>query len=117
MITALMPVFPDIWIGADVYAPYPSVTLVVLEKQLIEVATLIRQSVQLGEILRIDRTYVSCHSSQMLRLVSTSDTLVDLGASETACYHNRCAPSLTELLKAVQTQELQTIELFLVRLI
>lgn len=31
MITALMPIFPDIWIGADVYAPYPAVTLVVLE--------------------------------------------------------------------------------------
>lgn len=51
MITALMPVLPDIWISADVNASYPAVALVVLEKQLIEVATLIRQSIQLGKIL------------------------------------------------------------------
>ena len=117
MITALMSVFPYIWVSADVYAPNPAVTLVVLEKQLIEVATLIRQSIQLGKILGIDRTYISCHSSQMLRFVSTSDTLVYLGASETACYHNRCAPRLTKLFKAVQAQELQAIELFLVWLV
>lgn len=51
MITALMPVFLYIWIGADVYASDPSVALVVLEKKLIKVATLIRQSIQLGKIL------------------------------------------------------------------
>lgn len=51
MITTLMSVFPDIWVCADVYAPNPAVTLVVLEKQLIKVATLIRQSIQLGKIL------------------------------------------------------------------
>ena len=112
-----MSVFPDICIGADVYAPDPAITLVVLEKQLIKVATLISQSIQLGKILGIDRTYVSCHPSQMLRFVSTSDTLVNLGASETACYDNRCAPRLTELLKTVKAQELQTIELFLVWMI
>lgn len=112
-----MPVFPYVWIGADMYAPYPSVTLVVLEKQLIEVATLIRQSIQLGKILGIDRTYVSCHSSQMLRFDSASDTLVYLGATETACYHDRCAPRLTKLFQTIQTQELQTIELFLVWLV
>ena len=51
MITALMPILPDIWISADMNASYPTVTLVILEKQLIEVATLIRQLIQLGEIL------------------------------------------------------------------
>ena len=51
MVTALMPVLPDIWICANVYAPHSAVTLIVLEKQLIEVATLIRQSIQLGKIL------------------------------------------------------------------
>ena len=51
MITALMPIFPDIWMSADVNASYTAVALVVLEKQLIEVATLIRQSIQLGEVL------------------------------------------------------------------
>ena len=42
MVTALMSVFPDIWISTDVNASYPTITLVVLEKQLIEVATLVR---------------------------------------------------------------------------
>ena len=51
MVTTLMSVFPDIWVCADVYAPNPSITLVVLEKQLIKVATLIRQSIQLGKVL------------------------------------------------------------------
>ena len=51
MVTALMPVFPYIWIGANMYAPYPSVTLIVLEKQLIKVTTLVRQSIQLYKVL------------------------------------------------------------------
>ena len=112
-----MSVFPDIWISTNVNASYPTVTLVVLEKQLIEVATLVRQSIQLAKILGIDWTYISCHSSQMLRFVSTSDTLINLGASETTCYHDRCAPRLTKLLQTIQAQELHAVELFMVWLV
>lgn len=87
-----MPVPTDINVRADMNTPRLPVALVVLKQKLIKVTHFVGEHKEFGEVLRVNRSDVCRHSSQVLAVGGTANTPVNRFASIPTVHYDWCPP-------------------------
>lgn len=90
-----MPVPTDINVSTDMNTPRLPVAIVVLKQKLIKVTHFVREHEKFGEVLRVNRSDVGCHSSQMLAVGGAANTHVNRFASIPTVHYYWCPPRFT----------------------